>query len=71
MVTTLLKIKVESKEQLNNIKEAEQHLRDAGVTFDTGYNLKTNEREWFFDWSLNGGKLVFIVSEDDVNGQQK
>lgn len=42
------------KEQLNHVFEAQKHLRGAGVSFDTGYSLTDNTRDWEWDWSLSG-----------------
>jgi len=47
-----LTIQITSAEQLKEIIEAEEHLRKAGVTFDTGSS--TYERDWELDWSLKG-----------------
>lgn len=52
-----LKIKAATKIKLNIIKEAEKNLAMAGVTFDTGYDMMTQEREWHLDFSLKGAKL--------------
>ena len=34
--------------------EAEQKLIEAGVTFDTGMEIKDGVREWFFDETTRG-----------------
>ncbi len=41
-----------SKEQLDKLFQAEQLLRDIGVSFDTGAG--GGERDWEWDWSLTG-----------------
>ena len=41
-----------SKQQLNKLFEAEQLLRDIGVSCDTGAG--GGERDWEWDWSLTG-----------------
>lgn len=53
-----LKISILSEEQLKHIQKAERELLRAGVSFDTGYGLVNNIRDWELDWSLEGTKLT-------------
>lgn len=52
-----LQIPVHSKEQRDHLFEAQKHLGEAGVTFDTGYDLMNDIRDWELDWSLKGATL--------------
>lgn len=45
-----------TKKQREHLFEAERELHRAGVKFDTGYGDK--KRDWEFDWSLKGAKVV-------------
>lgn len=45
-----------SKEQAEALTQAEDALRRAGVTFDTGQGM--GRRDWFLDWSLKGPVLA-------------
>ena len=50
-----------TKEQLKHIYKAEDELLKAGVTFDTGHDLKDDQviaRDWELDWSLEGATIV-------------
>jgi len=56
-----LKFPVKSKAQLNQIFNAESHLRQAGVLFDTGSDIKNGKptsRDWELDYSLSGAKIA-------------
>ena len=46
-------------EQREHLYKAEVQLMKAGVTFDTGTNLQSMVRDWEFDWSLKGARVVF------------
>ena len=46
-----------TKEQLEHLHKAEAELLKAGVSFDTGYDVGENIRDWEFDWSLKGAKV--------------
>jgi len=48
-----------SNEQRNHLFEAEKHLSNAGVTFDTGMDMGSKIRDWEFDWSLKGATVLF------------
>ena len=51
---------ITSNEQLENIYKAEDYLRKAGISFDTGHDIKDGQKTtrcWELDWSLNGAKL--------------
>ena len=57
-----LVLKAETDDQLEKIRQAEECLLDAGIEFDTGFNFRTKERDWFLD-SLKGAKLVIPLDE--------
>lgn len=58
-----LVLKAETDEKLEKIRQAEECLLDAGIEFDTGFNFRTKERDWFLDNGLKGAKLVVSVDE--------
>ena len=41
-------------DQLEHLFAAQSQLRKAGVSFDTGYGMTDNTRDWEWDWSLSG-----------------
>ena len=50
------------KAALDHLFEAEKHLNQAGISFDTGIGpvnerTRSGERDWELDWSLKGAKL--------------
>lgn len=57
-------IPIRSEEQRNKIFEAEKKLSEAGITFDTGFDMIKNERHWELDWSLSGAEIK--VATDTV-----
>ena len=44
---------------MNKLFEAEKLLRALGVNFDTGFAIPEQRRDWQFDWSLKGAKVIF------------
>jgi len=56
-VEATLKIPVDgmTKEQFESLFKAEEYLRKAGVSFDTG--MGCGNRDWELDWSLKGAYL--------------
>ena len=52
-----LSIPIESKKQLGHLFKAQSQLSKAGVTFDSGTQLKPKERHWELDYSLKGAKM--------------
>jgi len=46
-----------SAEEMEHLHRAEEELRKAGITFDTGFGQNT--RDWEFDFSLRGKVEVF------------
>lgn len=48
---------IKSKSQMEHLFKAQSHLTKAGVTFDTGTNIKPMQRHWELDWSLKGAKM--------------
>ena len=53
-----LKIPVHGEEQLKHIHNAEEELLNAGVEFDTGYDLVNGINDWGLDWSLKWAELL-------------
>ena len=53
-----LKIPILSETQLKHVQKAMSELFKADVTFDTGYDLVNNIRDWELDWSLENAKLL-------------
>lgn len=58
----LIQIPITSKEQLEHLFKAGEELNKAGVTFDTGCGC--GMRDWEFDWSLKGAKVLFKKFSD-------
>ena len=52
-----LKIPIYNDAQLEHIQNAMLSLSKAGITFDSGYDMRTNTFEWELDWSLEGAEL--------------
>ena len=55
---TTLKIPILSEEQLKHLQKARSELTKAGVTFDSGYDLRENIFDWELDWSLENAELL-------------
>lgn len=53
-----LKIPILSETQLKHLQKARSDLTKAGVTFDSGYELKEDIIEWELDWSLKNAKII-------------
>jgi len=53
-----LKLPILSEEQLKYIQKARNELTKAGVTFDSGYDLRKDIFDWELDWSLENAKLL-------------
>lgn len=53
-----------TKKQMEHLHKAEDELGKAGVSFDTGFNFMTNTRDWEFDWSLKGAKVVAKIKSN-------
>ncbi len=53
-----------SEEQRKHFFEAEKHLFEAGISFDTGMDLGSRVRDWEFDWSLKGAQVMFHKFSD-------
>ena len=67
-----LKIPIFNDEQLGYIQDAMLSLSKAGVTFDNGYDIRTNTFEWELDWSLEGAELVVKRQQSNkVKGEKK
>ena len=50
---------------LEELFRAEEHLKKAGVSFDTGAWLQQEIREWKFDYSLEGAKVLFNKMKEE------
>jgi len=51
-------IPIKDEQHLKGLIAVENQLEMLGITFDTGMNLETKEREWELDWSLDGVKVI-------------
>ena len=60
-----IQFKNKTKEQLEHLFKAEEELRKAGVSFDTGYDMGAGARDWEFDWSLKGAEVLFKRFKED------
>ena len=60
----VLKIPCEGK-KLDAVLIAEKKLREAGVSFDTGYDLVNKVRDWELDESMEGAELVERKCEEE------
>ena len=52
---------IKSSKQMKHLYDAQSQLQKAGVTFDTGTQVKPMERHWELDWSLEGGRMRNIT----------
>ena len=53
-----LKLPILTKNQLKYLQRARNELSKAGVSFDSGYDLREGIFEWKLDWSLKGAKIT-------------
>ena len=60
-----------SEEQKNHLFEAEKHLSEAGVTFDSGMDMGSRVRDWEFDWSLKGATVLFKRFKETETKEEK
>lgn len=58
MTEVTIKFSDLTKAQYKHLHNAESELLKAGVSFDTGYNFIKKTRDWEFDWSLKGAKVI-------------
>lgn len=58
MTNVTLKIPILSEEQLKHLQKARSELTKAGITFDSGYDLRENILDWELDWSLENAELL-------------
>ena len=56
-----------------HLMEAEKHLHEAGVSFDTGYAVEEHIRDWELDWSLEGARLIHVneMTEKELKIRKK
>lgn len=57
------------KDKMEHLFKAEQELRKAGVSFDTGASCGGGSivsRDWEFDWSLKGAAVSFRRFSEEV-----
>ena len=73
MKRATLRIKIKNKEHLNKIFNIEKLLHEAGIQFDTGYDLVNKIRDWELDWSLKGAKLAHVeeMTEQRLKTKEK
>jgi len=57
-MNTTLKIPILSEEQLKHLQKARNELLRAGVSFDSGYDLREDIFDWKLDWSLENAKIL-------------
>jgi len=62
-VEVLVKIAIGNSDRLSLLLKAEQAMREAGIKFDIGCGC--GYRDWEFDWSLSGAKVLFKKFSDD------
>jgi len=58
-----------SKNNVDMINHLEGYLMSKGITFDTGYDMKTNERHWELDWFLKGAnpkKVIQVLDSHNI-----
>jgi len=58
MVEVTIEFRNLFSEQLEHLLKAEDELGKAGLQFDRGHSPLWKERDWEFDWSLKGAKVV-------------
>lgn len=59
-----------SEEQMEHLFKAEKQLLKAGVSFDTGYVFVKKRRDWEFDWSLKGAKVI-LKKENKIEAEKE
>jgi len=64
-----IQIPYKNKEDLHNLFKAEEFLRKVGLKFDTGAWVEERIREWDFDWSLEGAKVIFMQMKNGDSGK--
>ena len=55
-----------NKKQMEHLFKAEKELSKAGVSFDTGYDMREAIRDWELDWSLEGAKVFLKLTNKEV-----
>ena len=53
-------------ERLEALYKVEDLLKDMGITFDTGYNLIKEQREWFIDQKVNDILLSLDIQWQNI-----
>jgi len=53
---------------MDDLFKAEGVLRKLGISFDTGFAIQEERRDWEFDYSLKGAKVIFKKMK---NGETK
>lgn len=54
-----------SDDEYISLLEAQTHLRDAGIKFDSGGGR--GQRHWSFDYSLRGSVMIFLYKQNVNN----
>ena len=49
-----------NKFPIKTLSSIEKVLMENGIHFDTGYDPSSKERDWFWDWSLDGPVKITI-----------
>ena len=58
MTSIRMKFEGLTQKQLDNLFKAEKFLHQAGVSFDTGFDINNQVRDWELDDSLDGATVV-------------
>ena len=56
-------------EQYEHLKQAEKHLLEAGISFDTGGGF--GGRDWEWDWSLEGPVTVYYLRNKGESDEEE
>jgi hypothetical protein len=63
-----IEIPVKDKQSLDLLFKAEELLRAGGINFDSGMDLESHVRDWEFDFSLEGARVIFYEFADKKEG---
>ena len=71
MAEVTIQFKDLTKDQMEHLHKAESELSKAGVSFDTSFDFGTNTRDWEFDWSLEGARVVLKKAKHEKEKAEK
>ena len=54
---------VPSEEERKKVFQMQRDLLDKGVSFDAGFSMRTQTRDWELDWSLRGPMKAHEIIE--------